>query len=138
MTGGSVVGSDYDPMLAKVIAWAPTRAEAARRLAQAGVVGVVTPLLDFAVRHPRPFDARLMLEEGLTLALATDLCPACWVESMPLVMQFACRQHRLSPEEALLAATVNGAKALGLTDRGADPGSEGSLLCSTWPGLQPL
>jgi len=80
---------------------------------------VVTPLLDFAVRHPRPFDARLMLEEGLTLALATDLCPACWVESMPLVMQFACRQHRLSPEEALLAATVNGAKALGLTDRGA-------------------
>ncbi len=93
--------------------------DSARRLAGAGAVGVVTPLLDFAVQHPRPFDARMMMEEGLPLALATDLCPACWAESMPLVMQFACRQYRLSPEEAILAATVGGAKALGLNDRGA-------------------
>jgi imidazolonepropionase len=96
-----------------------TQRASMRRLAQAGVVGVVTPVLDFAVRHPHPFDARAMLELGMTLALATDLCPACWVESMFLVMQFACRQHRLSPEEALYAATVGGAKALGLSDRGA-------------------
>jgi imidazolonepropionase len=89
-----------------------------RRLAEAGVVGVVTPVLDFAVKHPHPFDARAMLEEGLTLALSTDLCPACWVESMLLVMQFACRQYRLSPEEALYASTVGGAKASGLSDRG--------------------
>jgi imidazolonepropionase len=59
-----------------------------------------------------------MLAEGMTLALATDMCPACWVESMQLVMQFACRQYRLSPEEALYASTIGGAKALGLTDRG--------------------
>ncbi len=95
-----------------------TDGAAARRMAAAGVVGVVTPALDFAVRHPRPFDARALLAEGVTLALATDLCPACWVESMQLVMQLACRLHRLSPEEALLAATVGGARALGLTDRG--------------------
>jgi imidazolonepropionase len=38
---------------------------------------------------------------------------------MQLVMQFACRQYRLSPEEALHAATVGGARALGLNDRGA-------------------
>ncbi|MBI3734479.1 MAG: imidazolonepropionase [Chloroflexi bacterium] len=94
-----------------------TRADM-QRLAEAGVVGVVTPALDFAVRHPRPFDARAMLAEGLTLALATDLCPACWVESMQLVMTLACRLYRLSPEEALYAATVGGAKALGLDDRG--------------------
>jgi imidazolonepropionase len=93
--------------------------EAMRKLAGAGVVGVVTPALDFAVQHPRPFDARAMIEEGMTLALATDLCPAGWVESMFLVMQFACRQQRLSPEEALYASTVGGARALGLTDRGS-------------------
>ncbi len=92
---------------------------AMRKLAEAGVVGVVTPVLDFAVKHPRPFDARAMLAEGLTLALASDLCPACWVESMPLVIQFACRQYRLSPAEALYASTVGGARALGLNDRGA-------------------
>jgi len=89
-----------------------------RKLAAAGVVGVVTPVLDFAVKHPRPFDARAMLAEGMTLALSTDLCPACWVESMQLVMQFACRQYGLSPEEALYASTVGGARALGLNDRG--------------------
>ena len=95
-----------------------TERGAMRKLAGAGVVGVVTPVLDFAVKHPRPFDARAMLAEGMTLALATDMCPACWVESMQLVMQFACRQYRLSPEAALYASTAGGARALGLTDRG--------------------
>jgi len=89
-----------------------------RRLAEAGVVGVLMPIIDFAVKHPRPFDARAMLDEGMTLALATDICPGGWVESMFLVMQFACRQHRFSPEEALLAATLGGARACALTDRG--------------------
>jgi imidazolonepropionase len=90
-----------------------------RILADANVVGVVTPVLDFAVRHPHSCDARAMIEEGMTLALATDLCPASWVESMQLVMALACRTHGLTPEEALLAATVGGARALGLDDRGS-------------------
>jgi imidazolonepropionase len=89
-----------------------------RRFAEAGITGVVTPVLDFAVRHPHPFDARAMLGEGMRLALATDFCPGCWVESMQVVMQFACRLYQLSPEEALLAATVGAAHALGLGDRG--------------------
>jgi imidazolonepropionase len=89
-----------------------------RKLAEAGVTGVVMPALDWAVSHVRPFDARAMLAEGLPLALATDLCPACWVESMQLVMQLACRMYRFSPEEALYAATAGGARALGLDDRG--------------------
>jgi len=88
------------------------------RLAGAGVVGVVMPGLDFAVRHPQPFNARLMLDMGLPLALATDFCPGCWMESMQLVMQLACRQYQLSPEEALLAATRQAARAVGLTERG--------------------
>ena len=97
---------------------------AMRSLAKAGVVGVLMPGLDFAVRHPRPFDARAMMDERMTLALATDLCPACWIESMQFVMQLACRLHRFSPAEALRAATWGGAKALELEhDRGTlEPG----------------
>ena len=100
-----------------------TRAQM-EKLAQAGVIGVIMPGLDFAVRHPRPFDARAMIEEGMTLALATDICPACWVESMQFVMMLACRLYRLSPEEALLASTLNAARALRLDrDRGSlEPG----------------
>ena len=95
-----------------------------RKLAEAGATGVAMPGLDFAVRHPRPVDARAILAEGVTLALATDLCPACWLESMQVVMQLACRQHRLAPAEALFAATSGAARALGLQgDRGSlEPG----------------
>ena len=91
-----------------------------RKLAEAGAVGVVMPALDFAVQHRRPFDARAMMAEGMTLALATDLCPGCWAESMQLVMQLACRLYGFSPAEALYAATVGAARALGLEhDRGS-------------------
>ena len=86
-------------------------------LRDAGVIGVVMPGLDFAVRHARPFDARAMLDAGVTLALATDLCPACWLESMPVVIQLACRLYSFSVEEAIRAATLHGAMALGRADR---------------------
>jgi propionyl-CoA carboxylase alpha chain len=58
VTGGEVIGVHYDPMLAKVIAWAPTRAEAVRRLAhaleRARLHGPVTnrDLLVRSLRHP--------------------------------------------------------------------------------------
>jgi imidazolonepropionase len=95
-----------------------------QKLTEAGVAGVVMPGLDFAVGHPRPFDARALLEEGVTLALATDLCPGCWLESMQLVMQLACRLYQFSPAEALYAATAGAARALALDyDRGSlEPG----------------
>ncbi len=112
---------------------------AARALAAAGVVGVVMPALDWAVQHDYPFDARMLLGEGLALALATDLCPACWVESLQFVMQLACRLYRFSPEEALLAATVGGARALGLSDRGAiEPGKLADLQIWNLPSFEDL
>lgn len=89
-----------------------TTASEMKRLAQAGVVGVGLPALDFAVAHPKPFDARAVLESGMTLALATNLNPANWTETMHFVMVLACRRHGLSPEEAMLAATLGAAKAL--------------------------
>ncbi|MBU2601086.1 MAG: imidazolonepropionase [Actinobacteria bacterium] len=88
-------------------------------LAEAGVVGVIMPALDFAVKHPRPFDARAMIEEGMTLALATDICPGCWAESQQFVMALACRSYAMSASEAVWAATRGGAHALGLHDRGS-------------------
>lgn len=116
--GGSDLAADMRMISADHLNYT-TRAQM-NKLAQAGVIGVIMPGLDFAVQHPRPFDARAMLDEGMTLALATDLCPACWVESMQFVMMLACRLYHLSPEEALIASTLNGAKALRLEhDRGS-------------------
>jgi imidazolonepropionase len=115
--GGSELAADLGVVSADHLNY--TSPETMWKLADAGVVGVLMPLIDFAVQHPRPFDARAMLDAGMTLALATDICPGGWTESMQLVMQFACRQYHLSPEEALYAATVGGARALALHDRGA-------------------
>lgn len=93
-----------------------TTAEEARALAAAGVVGVAMPGLDFAVAHPKPVDIRRLIEAGMTVALATDCCPGCWLTSMPLVIALACRLHRLSPAEAVRAATLGAAQALARDD----------------------
>ena len=94
-----------------------TSVEEMHCLAAAGVIGVVLPALDFAVAHPDPFDARAMLDAGMTLALGTNLNPGNWTESMQMVMQLACRNHGMSPEAAMLAATAGAAQAIGRQDR---------------------
>lgn len=99
------------------------------KLRDAGVVGVVLPGIDFAVKHDRPFNPRPMLDCGMTLALATNCCPGCWLESMQMVLILACRQHGFSPAEAFRAATYGSARALTLTDRGVlDEGKTADLL----------
>ncbi|HEY4551791.1 MAG TPA: imidazolonepropionase [Bacillaceae bacterium] len=95
-----------------------TPAEVMDKLAEAQVTGVLMPALDFAVGHKLPFDARSMLDKGMKIALATDLCPACYTESMQFVINLACRLYKFSAEEAIKAATYGGAQALGLDDRG--------------------
>lgn len=91
-----------------------------KKMADAGVIGVLMPSLDFAVSHPRPFDARELIDSGVTVALATNLNPGNWTESMQFVMVLACRLYGMSPEEAIRAATINGAKSLELDhDRGS-------------------
>lgn len=89
-----------------------------KRLANAGVTGVLLVGTDFAVQHPKPTNARPMLEAGMNLALATNCCPGCWCESMIFILTLACREHQFSPAEALRASTRGAAMAMELSDRG--------------------
>ena len=82
-------------------------------LGQAGVTGVYMPCLDFAVAHPNPVDPRRVIDAGMELALATDVCPGCWVTDMQLAVAMACRTGGLSVAQALRAATHGAARALG-------------------------
>lgn len=95
-----------------------TPVEVMEKLAKSNVTGVLMPALDFAVGHTKPFDARKMLDLGMNIALATDLCPACYTESMQFVINLACRLYKFTVEEAIKAATYGGACALDLHDRG--------------------
>ncbi|WP_082306824.1 imidazolonepropionase [Bacillus sp. FJAT-27245] len=116
--GGSDLAAERKVVSADHLNFTPP--EVMKRLADAGVVGVLMPSLDFAVAHKRPFAARAMIDSGMTLALATNLNPGNWTESMQFVMVLACRLYGMSPEEAIRAATINGAKSLELEhDRGS-------------------
>ncbi|ETI69493.1 imidazolonepropionase [Neobacillus vireti] len=95
-----------------------TPVEVMEKLAEAKVTGVLMPSLDFAVSHKRPFEARKMLDLGMNIALATDLCPASYTQSMQFVIALACKLYQFSVEEAIKAATYGGARALDLDDRG--------------------
>lgn len=89
-----------------------TDAELAR-LGEAGVAGVYMPCLDYAVAHPRPLDPRRVIAAGMELALATDICPGCWTTSMQVAIQMGCRTGGLSVAEAIRAATLGSARAVG-------------------------
>lgn len=116
--GGSDLAAEMKMVSADHLNYTPRNV--IKRLAEQGVPGVLLPAIDFAVKHPKPFKARPMIDENLTIALATNCCPGCYVESMQFVMALACREHQMSANEALRAATLGGAIALGLEkDRGS-------------------
>jgi imidazolonepropionase len=100
------------------------------QLASAGVIGVVMPLLDFAVQHDRPAHARTILDAGVRIALATDICPGCYTASMQVVIQHACRTGGLSVVQAIRAATIDAAAACGLQDEvgSIEAGKQADLL----------
>ena len=88
------------------------------RLARAGVTAVLLPLTAFASSPSRRSPGREMVDAGVPVALGTDCSPNSWVEGMPLVLAHAVHGARLTPAEALTAATVNAAHAVGLEDAG--------------------
>ena len=86
-------------------------------LAQSGTVATLLPGVEFSTRHPYP-DARRLLAAGVTVALATDCNPGtCNTSSMPFVIALAVRELRMTPAEALYAATAGSAATLGRTAR---------------------
>jgi imidazolonepropionase len=87
-------------------------------LARAGVVGVLLPGTSFFLNLSEKAPARAMVEAGLPLAVATDFNPGSSMsQSMPLMTTLACVQLGLTPAEALVAGTVNGAAALARSGR---------------------
>ncbi len=87
-------------------------------LAGSATVATLLPLVEFSTRSPYP-DARALLDAGVTVALATDCNPGSgYSTSMPLAIALAVVQMRMTPAEAVRAATVGGARALRRCDIG--------------------
>jgi imidazolonepropionase len=90
-------------------------------LKSAGVQPVLLPGSVYALGSARYPAARAMIEAGLAVVLATDFNPGSSpTPSMPLVLSLASTHMRMTPAEAITAATVNAAYSLG---RGRETGS---------------
>jgi imidazolonepropionase len=87
-----------------------------RAMARAGVVGLLLPATAHSMRKAYA-PARRMVELGLPIAIATDCNPGTsYTESMPFVFGLSVLDMRLSVSEALVAATLNGAYAVGMSE----------------------
>jgi len=94
-----------------------TAADAAA-LAASGVVATLLPAASFSMRSAQA-PGRMLWDAGVVVAIATDCNPGTSnVESMPFVIALACLEMGLTPEEAVWAATLGGARSLRLADRG--------------------
>ncbi len=93
--------------------------EGVEALARAGVIATLLPGTSLASRMPFA-DGRRLIAAGVPVALGTDFNPNCWCESMQLVVALACHHNGLLPAQAITAATVNAAYAVG---RGGEIGS---------------
>ncbi len=106
-------------------------------LAASDTAAVFLPGATFTLRQSKKPLARSLLSRGAIIALGTDLNPGTSpIHSMPFVIALACRLYGMRPMEALAAATVNAAYALGLDDVGRlVPGCRADLVVLDVPSF---
>eukprot|EP00118_Oscarella_pearsei_P009603 m.55969 g.55969 ORF g.55969 m.55969 type:complete len:336 (+) comp34528_c1_seq1:315-1322(+) len=85
-------------------------------MAKSESVAVLLPTTAYMLRLKQP-PARKMIENGVIIGLGSDFNPNAFCLSMPLVMHLACVNMHLTLPEALAAATINAAAALGQSDK---------------------
>jgi imidazolonepropionase len=99
-------------------------------LAESDTVATFVPGANYFLGLARYPNARRFIESGVAVALATDYNPGSSPTlSMPMAMSLACTHMKMSPAEAIAAATINGAWALRLAGRkgSVEPGKDADL-----------
>ena len=102
-----------------------------RALAASETVAVALPCTPFGLADPHYTPAREIIAAGGLLAVASDINPGtAWCESMQFVIALSCRYLRLTPAQAIAAATINAAAAVQRADRigSIEPGKQADLL----------
>jgi imidazolonepropionase len=101
-----------------------------RQLAQSDCVATLVPGANYFLGLADFAPARKLIDAGVAVALATDYNPGSSpTVSMPFVLSMACTRMRMSPAEAVSAATINAAWGLRLQDRkgSVEPGKDADL-----------
>lgn len=105
--------------------------EDAVRLGNSRTVATLMPATVHQNTYSRFPPARLLIDSGAAVALATGFQPSvCSTLSMQMVISLACTHMGMTPEEAISASTINGAHALGQGQRcgSLESGKEADLI----------
>jgi imidazolonepropionase len=110
-------------------------------LAASDTIAVALPGTPFGLGHREYTPARNLIDAGGAVALATDCNPGtCWCESMQFMLALACRYMEMTPAEAISAATINAAYAVGMGHEtgSLEPGKRADLILVDVPSCQHL
>lgn len=108
-----------------------TSQEDIQALGRSNTVAVGLPCTPFGLAEKEYTPAKAILEAGGILALASDLNPGTgWCGNMQFVIALACRYMRMTPAQAVAAATINAAAAIAADGRlgSLEPGKQADLL----------
>jgi imidazolonepropionase len=115
--GGAQLAAEFQALSCDHLEYVSEAGVAA--MAHAGTVAVLLPGAFYFLRETRGPPVALMRQHGVTMAIATDCNPGSSpIMSLLACLNMACTLFRLTPTEALVGATRNAARALGLADRG--------------------
>jgi len=115
--GGAALAAEFDALSADHLEY--TDAAGVRAMAESGTVAVMLPAAFYVLRETKLPPIDLLREHRVPMAVASDVNPGTSpLLSLRHAMNMACTLFRMTPEEALRGATENGARALGLDDRG--------------------
>ncbi len=81
-------------------------------MAENKIIGVLLPGTPFCSMTNKYAPARAMIDAGVPIALGTDLNPNCYIENMQFIIQLGCFLMKMTPAEAICAATFNAACAI--------------------------
>lgn len=114
--GGTALAVELGAVSADHLVFTPPEDIAALGRGETAAVGL--PCTPFGLGQKEYTPAKDILAANGILALATDCNPGTgWCESMQFVIALACRSMKLTPAQAIAAATINAAHAVGLGDR---------------------
>lgn len=137
-TGGAELAAELGAVSADhLLSVSPAGIEA---LAASRTVAVLLPATAFCMRKPYA-PARKLIDSGAAVALASDYNPgSCYTYSLPLVFALAVIAMHMTAAEALTAATLNAAAALGRADviGSIEPGKRGDIVLLDAPDYRYL
>jgi imidazolonepropionase len=129
LSGGAELAAELNAASADHLEWIDDRG--IDSLAAAGVMPILLPGAVFNLGLERYAPARRMIDRGLPVSIATDFNPGSSpTPSMQMILSIGCSQMRLTPAEAITAATINPAYSVGLGERvgSLEPGKLADLV----------